>query len=161
MCTGLYWEMCWMLNWYCLNWESPHHPLVPEPHSHFGLPSLCLQWYLSVAATKVRLICICSSAAEICHYIRYITDMHPDPMNVLNIINSIHSIRTYINSTSNLYPTSLLIHHSFIFIESLRSLSMQNTSGVFLTITRLAGIYLVQYKYMLFNILPYGSHHLY
>jgi len=58
-----------------------------------------------------------------------------------NIINSIHSIWTYMN-TINLSPTCHLIHHSFIFIEYLQSLRIQNSGGAWQTVTTLAGIIL-------------------
>jgi len=62
-------------------------------------------------------------------------------MNMWNIINSIHSIRTYINTTDSLFPTCcLLIHHSCIFIGYLRSQSIPISSGAQLTVTRLVGI---------------------
>jgi len=55
-----------------------------------------------------------------------------------NIINSIHSIWTYIINTINLVPTCLLIHQSFIFIGYLWSLSILSSSGAWLTVLRLA-----------------------
>jgi len=57
-----------------------------------------------------------------------------------NIINSIHSIRTYINTTISLFPTYIRIHHAFIFIGSLPGLSIWISSGAQLTGKRLAGI---------------------
>ena len=68
-------------------------------------------------------------ARENHHDVRYYTDKHFDPINQWNIINSIHLIRTYINTTISLFPTCLLIHHSFIFIGSLQSLSILISSG--------------------------------
>jgi len=81
-----------------------------------------------------------SGAPEIHRDVRYFTDKHLDPTSMWNIINSIHSIRTYINTTISLFPTCLLIHHSFIFIGSLPPLSIWISSAVWLTRTRLAGI---------------------
>jgi len=81
-----------------------------------------------------------SSASEIHHYVRYFTDKHLDPTTMWNIINSINSIRTYINTTISLFHTCLLIHHFCIFIRSLRSLSKLIRSGSSKHITRLVGI---------------------
>jgi len=62
-------------------------------------------------------------------------------MNMWNIINSIHSIRTYHNTTVSLFSTCwLLIHHSFIFIGYLWSPSIPICSGAKRTTTSLAGI---------------------
>jgi len=59
-----------------------------------------------------------------------------------NIINSIHSIRTYIITTISLFPTCLLIYHSFIFIGSLQSVSPLSSSWAQWNVTRRAGIHL-------------------
>jgi len=61
--------------------------------------------------------------------VMYFTDKHLDPIYIWNIINSIHLIRTYINTTVSLFPTCLLIHHSVIFIRSCQSLSILISSG--------------------------------
>jgi len=59
----------------------------------------------------------------------YCTNKHLYPINTWNVINSIHSIRTYIHTTTNCFPPTLLILHSVIFIKSLQSLSILICSG--------------------------------
>ena len=70
-----------------------------------------------------------SGASEVHPDVRYFTDKHLDPIKMWNIINSIHSIRTYINTTVSLLLTRLLIYHSFIFIGSHQSISILISSG--------------------------------
>jgi len=81
-----------------------------------------------------------SSAPEIHRNVWYFTDTRLDRINMSNKIHSIHSIRTYINTTVSLFPTCLVIHYSFIFIGSCQSLSILISSGAKLTITRIVGI---------------------
>jgi len=59
---------------------------------------------------------------------RYFTDKQLDPTSMWNIINSIHSIRTYIITTISLFPICLLISHSSIFISSVRCLTIRISS---------------------------------
>jgi len=80
------------------------------------------------------------STSEIHRNVRYCTDKHLDRTSMWNIINSIHSSRTYINTTISLIPTCLHIHHSFIFIVSLQHQSILICSGAKQTRTRLARI---------------------
>jgi len=112
--------------------------------SRFSSPSTC-SW-TSLAPLSVifwsSMISFCCSEVigqigsysgppEIERDVRYFTDNHLDPMNMWNIINSIHSIRTYINTAGSLFPTCcLLMHHSFIFIGYLRSLYIPISSGL-------------------------------
>ena len=55
-----------------------------------------------------------SGAPKIDCDVRYFTHQHFDLINMWNIMNTIHSIRTYINTTVSFVPTYILIHHSFI-----------------------------------------------
>jgi len=70
-----------------------------------------------------------SGAHEIHRDISDVRDKHLDPTSMWNIINSIHSIRTYINTTISLIPTRLFIQQSFISIGSLWSLTFRISCG--------------------------------
>jgi len=129
LCCWWCWDQYSITNWYDLHQRPPRHPLAPDVLLQLGQSSVRPGWSLSVAPRYVRLMCSYSGAPEIYHQVRHFKDNQLDPINMWNIINSIHSIRTYINTTVSLFLTCLLIHHSFIFIEHLRSLGILISSG--------------------------------
>jgi len=140
ICCHLNWEHWTILNGYFLNTESPCDPNACESPLKVDRSSCHPHWSLSVVLRIVGLMGSYSGAAEIHHDVRYFTDKHLDPINMWNIDNSIHSIRSYINTTTNLFSKSLHILHSLTVIGSLWSLSTLSSTGERLTIQWLVGI---------------------
>jgi len=125
----LCWKQCSILNLYYLDRVPGCHPHAPEHCLHLGHSSFCPHWARWIAHRSVGLMSSYSGAPEIHVDVRYFTDKHLDLINMWNVVHCIHSIRTYINTTTNFFPTCLLIHHYFIFIKSLGSLSILISSG--------------------------------
>jgi len=87
-----------------------------------------------------------SSSPEVHHDVRYFTDQYLYPTNMRNIMKSIYSISTYINTTTNMFPNVLLILYCVMRIGSLSSLWVLIWSGVYwIFITRQPGM---KYAYL-------------
>ena len=125
-----YWEQYSIMNWNYLDWAPPCHPLAPGPLLHLGRFTFHPHWSVWVPPRYVGPMGSYSGAHDIRRDVSYFTATHLNPLTMWNTINSIHSIRTYINTTVSLFSTCLLIHHSFIFIWYLWRLHVLISSGV-------------------------------